>query len=128
MSTSATYRRVRETPTLAKVLAATSVSLGATELLAPTFVSNISGVTPTRRGRTIIRALGARELAHGFAVGTSPALAWTRVAGDVLDIVLLAVGHRKRSANAKRGFISAGLLTAIAGLDVVATRRYLGNT
>jgi hypothetical protein len=86
----------------------------------------ISGVQPTPRRLEVIRVLGFRELAHGFAVYSSPALAWTRVAGDVLDVTLLAVGHRPRSANAKRGLITAGLLTAIGGLDVIAARRYAG--
>lgn len=128
MPTAATHRPVSQLPALAKVLATTSVGLGVTELLAPAFIANFSGVAPTPRGQAIIRALGARELAHGFAVGTWPALAWTRMAGDILDIALLAVGHRKHPANTKRGLIAAALLTAIAGLDVAATRRYFGTT
>jgi hypothetical protein len=100
--------------------------LGATELLAPTLVSNVSGVAPTRGVRNVIRALGVRELAHGVALSASPASAWTRVAGDALDIALLAVGHRAHSTNEKRGFVAAGLLTGIAGLDVIASRRYAG--
>jgi hypothetical protein len=113
-------------PTLATLLAVTSVGLGATELLAPTLALRAGGVVPTRRGRNVVRALGARELAHGFAVHSSPALVWTRVIGDVLDVALLAVGHRAHSADAKRGFIAASLLTVIAGLDAIATRRYAG--
>jgi hypothetical protein len=127
MSTSGAHHHFSESYPLAKILAATSVGLGAAEVLAPTLVSNVSGVRPTRRGRNAIRALGVRELAHGFAVRSSPVLVWTRVAGDILDIALLAVGHRTHSANAKRGLIAAGLLTGIAGLDVIATRRYVGN-
>jgi hypothetical protein len=126
MSVSGAARHSAESPTLAKVLTAASLSLGATELLAPTLVSNVSGVVPTRRVRNVIRALGARELAHGLALSASPASAWTRVAGDVLDIALLAVGHRTQSTNEKRGLVAAGLLTGIAGLDVLATRRYVG--
>jgi hypothetical protein len=34
-------------------------------------------------------------------------------------------GHRAHSANAKGGFFAASLLTAIAGLDAIATRRYV---
>jgi hypothetical protein len=126
MSTSGAHDHSAESPRLARALTAASLGLGATELLAPTVISNISGVAPTRRGRTVIRALGVRELAHGFAVLSSPALVWTRVAGDILDVALLAAGHRSQSANVKRGLISAGLLLGIAGLDVIATRRYAG--
>jgi hypothetical protein len=103
------------------------VGLGATELLAPTLALRVAGVVPTRRGRNVVRGLGARELAHGFAVHSSPALVWTRVAGDILDIALLAAGHRAHSADARRGFLAASLLTAIAGLDAIATRRYAGT-
>ncbi|MDT7733372.1 MAG: hypothetical protein QOE12_546 [Mycobacterium sp.] len=126
MSITGTHSRSVEKPTLARVLAAASLGLGATELLAPTLVSNVSGVAPTRGVRNVIRALGVRELAHGFALSASPASAWTRVAGDVLDVALLAVGHRTHSANDKRGLVAAGLLTGIAGLDVIASRRYAG--
>jgi hypothetical protein len=119
------HRHSVESPTLARALIVASLGLGATELLAPTVISNISGVMPTRHGRTVIRALGVRELAHGIAVLSSPALVWTRVAGDVLDVALLAAGHRSQSANVMRGFIAAGLLSGIAGLDVIATRRYV---
>jgi hypothetical protein len=126
MSTSGAHGRSVHSLALAKALTAASLGLGATELLAPTVISNISGVVPTRRGRTVIRALGVRELAHGFAVLGSPALVWTRVAGDILDVALLAAGHRSQSANVKRGVIAAGLLLGIAGLDIVATRRYVG--
>lgn len=114
-------------PALATLLAVTSVGLGATELLAPTLVSKVGGVMPTRRGSNVIRVLGARELAHGFAVHRSAARVWTRVPGDILDIALLALGHRAHSADARRGFFAASLLTVIAGLDVVATRRYVGG-
>ena len=124
MSITSTHRRSAESPTLAKVLAAASLGLGATELLAPTLVSNVSGVTPTRGVRNVIRALGVRELAHGFALSASPASAWTRVAGDVLDVAMLAVGHRTHPTNEKRGLVAAGLLTGIAGIDVIASRRY----
>ena len=111
MSITGTQRRSAQSPALAKALAAASLGLGATELLAPTLVSNVSGVAPTRGVRNVIRALGVRELAHGVALSASPASAWTRVAGDALDIALLAVGHRAHSTNEKRGLVAAGLLT-----------------
>jgi hypothetical protein len=126
MSSTGAHSRSAGSPTLAKVLAAASLGLGATELLAPTVVSNVSGVAPTRGVQNVIRALGVREIAHGVALSASPALAWTRVAGDALDIALLAMGHRTHSTNQKRGLVAATLLTGIAGLDVVAARRYAG--
>jgi len=126
MSITGDHSRSAESPTLAKVLAAASLGLGATELLAPTVVSHVSGVAPTRGVRNVIRALGVRELAHGFALSASPKSAWTRVAGDALDIALLAAGHRTHSTSEKRGLVAAGLLTGIAGLDAIAARRYAG--
>ena len=78
-----------------------------------------------RQGLTLKRlAFLVRELAHGFALSASPASAWTRVAGDVLDVAMLAVGHRTHPTNEKRGLVAAGLLTGIAGIDVIASRRY----
>jgi hypothetical protein len=127
MRSSDAHNSPTKVPTLATLLAVTSAGLGATELLAPTLVAKVGGIEPTRRGRRVIRALGARELAHGIAVHSSPALVWTRVAGDILDVALLAVGHRQHSASARRGIVTASLLTEIAGLDAIATRRYVGT-
>lgn len=114
-------------PTLAKVLTAASLALGTTEVVAPSLISQLSGIKASPRVRTVVRALGVRELAHGFAVHRAPALVWTRVAGDVLDLALLAAAHQKHSANRKRGFVAAGFLTGVAALDVAATNRYSLN-
>ena len=112
-----------ESRSLTTLLTATSLLLGVTELVAPAAIARLSGVVPTPGVRTVIRALGGREVAHGLAMLSSPRLVWTRTAGDVLDVAVLAAGHRTHSSSRQRGLAVAGLLSVVGGLDVVATRR-----
>jgi hypothetical protein len=101
--------------------------LGAAEILALDRVAATAGVAPTPRTRSVIRLLGARELGHGVAILSSPTLVWNRVAGDVLDIALLAVGQRHRRGSRVRGLVSALGLTVIGAVDVAAARRHLSS-
>lgn len=109
---------------LVKGLGVASVGLGLTEVLVPARVAVLAGVAPTRRSRAVIRALGLRECGHAAALLLgSEKLVWTRVAGDVLDIAVLAVGVGRNPAGRKRGAISAIALTAIGGADLYAALR-----
>jgi hypothetical protein len=69
------------------------IGLGLAQLLVPRRFNRVIGVGDKRRARNLTRALGLRELANGFAVlgrrRPAPWL-WARVAGDVIDLALLA--------------------------------------
>ncbi|OBI57256.1 SRPBCC family protein [Mycobacterium sp. E787] len=110
------------TAPLVKALAGASFGLGLAELVAPQKVAAMAGVDDTRRSRRVIRALGARECGHGAALlGGSDKLVWTRVAGDVLDVALLAAGVAARGAGRRRrGAVSAALLGGIGAVDLYA--------
>ena len=114
-------------PTLTQVLATASFGLGTAEMVAPDLVASAAGVASTSRTRSVIRWLGAREVGHGIALVNSPTTVWTRVAGDVLDVALLAVGQWRRPTNRRRGLTSALGLAVIAGLDVAAVRKQDGR-
>ncbi|KAA1248915.1 SRPBCC family protein [Mycobacterium simiae] len=120
---------VRRTAALASGLGAASVGLGLAEVLAPGRVAALAGVDDTYRSRLIIRALGLRECGHAAAILLgSPALVWTRVAGDALDIALLGAGVVRRGRGRRtRGVIAAIALTGIAGADLYATLRASGT-
>jgi uncharacterized membrane protein len=102
---------------LAKGLGWFSLALGATELAAPRLVSRGVGV---RRGSPLlVRGLGLRELAGGVGILTQArpaAWLWARVAGDLLDLGLLAFalnGSRNRRARV------ATVTAAVAGVTLL---------
>src|SRR5688572_11318671 len=77
----------------ASALAWFSVGLGVTQLVAPRALAKLIGARDRGRTRTTMRALGARELMVGLGLlrarKTAPWL-WSRVAGDIVDLGLLA--------------------------------------
>jgi hypothetical protein len=108
------------TTMLTRTLGVASLTLGLTELMAPGGVLRLSGVPDTDRARRAVRGLGARECAHAAAVFASPRLVWTRVAGDVLDVALLAKGAASARARRGRAAAVAAALTVIGAADVIA--------
>jgi uncharacterized membrane protein len=114
----------------ASALAWFSVGLGVTQLLAPRALAKLVGVRDRARTRTVMRALGARELMVGLGLlrarRTAPWL-WSRVAGDVVDLGLLArlataAPHPSRR-NAGRVFNALLAVGGVTVLDVIASRR-----
>ncbi|MCR0984934.1 hypothetical protein [Roseomonas populi] len=106
---------------LARGLGWFSIGLGLTELLAPRLITRAVGL----RGREgLVRAFGVRELGHGvlsLSVDKQAGL-WSRVAGDVLDIV--AVLPALSPANRKHGNAELALimLLGVTVLDVLAAQ------
>ena len=117
------------TTSLVNGLGGASFGLGLTEIVAPGKVAALAGVDDTKQTRRVIRALGVRECGHGAALLGGPnMLVWTRGAGDVLDVALLAVGGARRPRGRRQRGIIAGLaLTGIGALDLYAALRTTGN-
>jgi len=96
------------------------MGLGALELLAPAQLARLIGVADTPRNRLALRALGARELVAGAGLlvprrpGRWP---WSRVAGDVVDLALLAGILASNRRN--RGARTTGALAVVAGVTAV---------
>lgn len=99
-----------------------SIGLGVAELLAPRHVAELIGVEDNHD--TLIRGLGAREIAAGVSLLAQPqetGWLWSRVAGDVMDLSLLGVAlasprnHRRRLMGATAAF------AAVTAVDVMAT-------
>src|SRR6188508_343606 len=69
------------------------LGLGVAELLLPRRFNRLIGVGDSQRAKNVTRSLGVRELASSFALlgrrRPAPWL-WARVAGDVIDLALLA--------------------------------------
>lgn len=115
---------------LATALGWFSIGLGIAQLLAPRTVARTLGVP---QHTTVVRALGARELATGAGIlsrrGASGWL-WARVAGDAMDLALLGRAARSPSARRKRVAVAAAAVASIALLDFLSgmqqTRRQSG--
>jgi hypothetical protein len=112
---------------LARGLGLFSVGLGLTELFGARRLGRALGLEG-REG--LIRAFGVREIITGIGILASPfdhkntgRWIWGRVAGDVLDLIVL--GSRLGANNPKRGgaaFATANV-AAVSALDVLCGRQ-----
>ena len=107
---------------VARALGGASLGLGVVQLAAPREVARRVGVDNAKQAPRVVSLVGARELVHaaGLLPGRSGWI-WTRVAGDAVDLTLLA-----RAASSRRGrrrqrvraaTAAAAMLTAV---DVAA--------
>jgi uncharacterized membrane protein len=114
---------------LVKCLGGASLALGLTEVVAPGKVAALAGVEDSGLVQPVIRVLGLRECGHAAALLFGPSkLVWTRVAGDVLDLTLLAAGVATRGRGRRgRAMLSAVALVGIGGADLYAALRATGN-
>ena len=115
---------------LGKALGWASFALGAPLVAVPGRVARAIGLDDTAGTRAVARGVGVRELVAGAGILAQdkpvPGL-WSRVAGDGMDLALLANGLRSRSDNRK----VLGALAAVAGiaaLDVLAAARLTRRT
>jgi uncharacterized membrane protein len=111
----------------ARGLGALSLGLGAAQLIAPKAVRRISGVGDSRISRVMVPLGGVRELAHaaGLLAGRRTAQwAWTRVAGDAVDLAALGVAMFRGVGPQRRRVAGVtGAILAITAMDVVTAAR-----
>lgn len=106
---------------LAKALGWFSIGLGLAQLLAPEKVSRAIGVADSPK---LMRALGARELSAGIGILSQRRPAnwlWGRVAGDAMDLLLLAAAARDRGNDQRRIALATAAVTGIAVLDLMSS-------
>ncbi len=108
-----------------------SIALGLTEMLAPRQLCRALGV---EEHTALVRACGARELAAGIGILSQPqqpAWLWSRVAGDAMDLGLLAAAIARNGRDGRGGATVATLAVAgVTALDVYAANqmsRHLEN-
>jgi len=107
-------------------LGAFSVGLGLAELLTPAGVAALIGVPNTRRTRSVLRALGARELLAGIALPARPRSAgwlWAGVLGDTLDLALLGERFGQRRAKLGRLIAATAAVAGVTAIDTVSAAR-----
>jgi len=98
-----------------------SVGLGLAEFLAPRTVARWIGVSDSKNARTVLRGLGIREIANGIGLLARPKSAvwlWSRVVGDLMDLVLL--GEELLSPRTQHARV-AGAAAAVLGVTAVDT-------
>ncbi|MFL5982662.1 MAG: hypothetical protein ACJ74R_13240 [Gaiellaceae bacterium] len=113
---STVHVRATDKGSLTRFLGWFSIGLGTAQLTAPRLLCRIVGADPGGRSPQIMRALGARELAQGIGILARPrpaAWVWSRVAGDALDLGLLALtavrNHRGRTAFAVANVLAVAI-------------------
>jgi len=99
-----------------------SLGLGVAQLAAPDVVRRMSGVHDSATSRVVVPLVGARELVHGFGLLTSRRKglwAWTRVAGDAMDLASLGVSIARRGRRRRRLVAVTGVIAGITVVDVL---------
>ncbi|SCL54707.1 Uncharacterized membrane protein [Micromonospora eburnea] len=105
---------------MSRILGWFSLGLGVTTLAAGPQVGRLAGIDDSRAARAVLRTAGVRELGHAatLLVPRRPGLgAWTRVAGDVMD--LAAAGHALRQRRGERRRRLTYVMAALAGITAV---------
>ncbi len=107
----------------AKGLGVLSLGLGLAQLLAPSGMARLIGLPDTRRSRTVLTLIGMREVASGMGLLARPdsaSWAWTRVAGDAMDLALLGEAFTQRDAEPTRLAAAAAAVLGLAALDTAS--------
>jgi uncharacterized membrane protein len=122
--------RARRADSLAQGLGWLSIGLGVAQIVAPRGMSRLIGVKDTDGNTAVMRAVGMREIAAGIGLLSDPkptGFAVARVAGDVMDLAMLAnalstpENDRGRTALATAAVIGVGLLDAFASEELATT-------
>ncbi|NEK57322.1 SRPBCC family protein [Geodermatophilus sabuli] len=107
--------RLRRT---ARLLGAASAGLGVAMLRDPVGVARTAGVDDSDTVLSVLPLVGARELAHALPLlAGRPGWAWTRVAGDVMDLAVMGAALADRRGERYRRLRTATI--AVAGLAAV---------
>ena len=108
---------------VARGLGAFSFALGVPQVTAPGRMSRIIGVRDDARSRLWMRVVGAREIAAGvgiFSDRVPKQWVWARVAGDTMDLALLAsaLRSRRRALQPGRTVAATGAVLGAFAADV----------
>ena len=113
--------RTRDKDSLARFLGWFSLGLGGAQLVAPRLICRLVGASGNGRSREVMRLTGARELVQGVGILVRPrptAWLWSRVAGDCVDLSLLAASAAKNRGRRGRAAFAIANVLAIAVPDV----------
>lgn len=106
---------------LARGLALLSLGLGLAQVAAPAGVAKLIGLDEDDRNEKLMRAIGLRELAMGIGMltqPTTPGWAWSRVAGDAMDLALLAAAVDEGKGGREKTIAAMASVAGISVLDI----------
>ena len=115
---------------LARGLGVFSLGLGVAQILAPAEMVRLIGIEDDDRNRTLMRALGLRELAVGIGILTqprTPGWAWARVGGDAMDLALLAAAIDEGKGERTKTIAATAAVAGITALDVHCATQLAGG-
>jgi hypothetical protein len=110
---------------MAQGLGWASVGLGLAEVLAPRSIARLVGADESEANLRLVRAMGARELLAGagiFSQRQEAGWLWGRVAGDLLDLALLAAVLKGNREGRKKAAAAMVAIAGIAALDALVAR------
>lgn len=106
-----------------RALGTLSIALGVMDLLAARRIARFIGMP---RSEGLIRACGVREVVSGAGMiaARNPApWAWSRVAGDALDMAGLAPGLTRSNERRKYAWLMLAGVAALAAADLIYARK-----
>jgi uncharacterized membrane protein len=122
--------KARRADKLAQGLGWFSIGLGVAQIVAPRGMSRLIGVKDADGNKALMRAVGVREIAAGIGLLADPkptGFAVARVAGDMMDLAMLAnalttpENDHGRTAFATAAVIGVGLLDVLASENLATT-------
>lgn len=113
---------------LADALGWFSLGLGVAQIAAPDRLNRQIGVFEDGRNRSLMRGMGAREIAHGIGIlrGSKRVALGSRVVGDAMDLTLLggALGaNRNKRSRRRKTEIALASVAGVTLLDLIASAR-----
>jgi uncharacterized membrane protein len=125
-------RQNRNDEQLADALGWFSLGLGVTQLLTPGLLNRVAGIRDDDGARRWQRIVGVREVGAFAAIMVDrphPALPlWSRVAGDAMDLALLAGAWARRRESGVRLGLAMANIAAIGGVDAYAALRHTSGS
>src|SRR5215211_7734080 len=116
----------RDMDRLARALGWFSLGLGFAQIAAPSKVAQLIGVENDDETITVMRVLGAREIASGLGILTQPKPApwlWARVGGDAMDLALLRMALSSPRSDRNRVAAATAAVAGIAAVDALCSTR-----
>jgi uncharacterized membrane protein len=111
---------------LAQGLGWFSLGLGLAQVAAPGQLAQLIGVPDDDENRSLMRAVGLREIASGLGILSQPrpaGWAWARVGGDVMDLSLLGGAWASDRTDKERVAAATVAVVGVMALDLLCGSR-----
>ena len=107
-----------------------SIALGIAQVAAPQMMTQLIGLVESRNSQTVMSALGLREIVNGVAIlaqPDNPLWVQTRVAGDMMDLAMLATAMASSKNDSAKVGAALAAIVGVTALDVLASFQLSGS-